>query len=835
MKHRPIRTVIARTAVLSLCAVISVVQTSMTWAQSPDSEAEEPATQLVDVPSGPLNQTIIAISNTYGIDVLVPNALVRGLGAPPVRGSYSAGEALQAALVGSGIVAQQTADGAYVLIKAATDATNEQGLAASAPEPSNVEEVIVYGAAKRETTLQYSDVSMTVFQERDLDNVRLRDFRRLDDLAPNVQFNESGQLSSVFVSIRGIESNPFIVNRAAIYIDGAPFRELDNAVMNRLRSIEVLRGPQSTLYGANSTAGLILVNTLEPGYDFEGNVRATTAFYDGDAAYTVDGFFAGPLVDDSLAGSLAFKVSQEDSFFPNEASSIGERGEIDELFLQGRLVWEPNEELTVKASAIVLDVDAPGIFDEEYLPKDRAAYDASYGMFNNGASIGRFEILQESPKDSQHREYIGSLTATYRLPVGTIDAALSYADEDEDSRGNDLDFTALPTAAGAAIFEQEIFNAELRYTSPESASFEYIVGISYYREEETVLVGTLVGTGTLDDFAFAPPQTNNSEDVAIFGSATLGLGIEGLSATAGLRFDHARRETDQTAGTLNFGPLGNVIFQDLNFSETFEEFLPRLALTYRQGSFLTLYASAAKGYIPGGFNLTVAQEAVADDLISFDSEEIWSYEIGAKTSFANGKGYLNGAIFLIDGDNWQEIQVITNEQGQVLSSSFIASDSSIENVGLELELKYKLTDALTLNASFGYVDAEYTRLMPNSVEDLSGNQVKLVPEYDANIALRYEHHSGFFARAEVSAIGETALDERNRFIRDPVEVFNFQAGFTRGRWTVRGFLENATNERFESGSAFDNFAFGFDGNSYASYDRPRVLGVELEMGFGTRR
>lgn len=698
-----------------------------------------------------------------------------------------------------------------------------------------VDEVIVYGAAKRQTTLQSSDVSVTVFTEADLDNVRLRDFRRLDDLVPNVQFNESGQLSSVFVSIRGIESNPFIVNRAAIYIDGAPFRELDNAVLNRISSVEVLRGPQSTLYGANSEAGLILINTLEPGFDFEGDLRTTASFYDGDAAYSVDGFFGGPLVDNSLAGSIAFKVSDEDSVFPNSLSSIGESGEIQELFLQGRLLWYANDSLTVKASGYVVDVDAPGIFDEEYMPSDRDLYDASYGQFNGGRSIGRFALLQDSPKNTDHREYIGVLTATYELPTGSIDGALSYSQEDEDSRGNDLDFTGLPTAAGAAIFEQEIWNAELRYTSPDSDVFEYIAGTSFYWEEETVLVGTLVGPGSLDDFSFAPPQTNNSEDVAVFGSATLGLGVEGLSVTAGLRYDRARRETDQTAGTLNFGPLGDVIFQDLNFDDTFEEFLPRLALTYRRGSVLTLYASAARGYIPGGFNLTVAQEAVADDVVSFDSEEVWSYEIGAKTTFANGKGYLNGAVFFIDGNNWQEIQVITNEQGQVLSSSFVASDAAIENLGLEFELRYFLTDKLTLDANFGYVDSEYTRLMPNSVEDLSGNQVKLVPEYDANIALRYDHPGGFFARAELSAIGETALDERNRFSRDPVEVWNFLAGYSSGRWTLRAFVENISNERYESGSAFDNFAFGFDGNAYASYDRPRMVGIEAEMSFGARR
>ena len=464
----------------------------------------------------------------------------------------------------------------------------------------------------------------------------------------------------------------------------------------------------------------------------------------------------------------------------------------------------------------------------------RALYDATYGMLNGGRSIGEFELLQDSPKDTQRTDTIGVLTATYYLPEGKLDAALSYTREEEDSRGNDLDFTGLPTAAGAAIFDQDIWNAEIRYTSPTSDVFEYIVGTSYYYEEETVLVGTLVGPGALPDFGFAPPQSNTSEDVALFGSATVGLGIPGLSLTGGLRYDRARRETDQTAGTLNFGPIGDVLFQDLAFEETFDQWLPRVSLSYRMNPDLTLYASAAKGYIPGGFNLTVAQEAVADDIIRFGSEEVWSYEAGFKSTFGDGSVVLNGAVFFIDGENWQEIQVRTNEQGVVETSAFIASDAAIENLGFELELTYYLSDSLTLTANAGYVDAEYTRLMPSGVEDLSGNQVNLLPEYDANIALRYESALGIFARAELSATGETALEERNRFFRDPIEVWNLQVGYDAGRWALRGFVENATNERYASGSGFDNFAFGFDGNFYSAFDRPRVVGIEAEFRLGAR-
>ncbi|MEM9759228.1 MAG: Plug domain-containing protein, partial [Pseudomonadota bacterium] len=116
-------------------------------------------------------------------------------------------------------------------------------------------------ATKRDTTLQDADVSATVLSASALRDARVTDIRRIDDLAPSVQFNESSPLGAVFISIRGVESNPFIVNRAAVYIDGIPFRELSNSVLTQLDAVEILRGPQSTLYGANTESGLVLIRT----------------------------------------------------------------------------------------------------------------------------------------------------------------------------------------------------------------------------------------------------------------------------------------------------------------------------------------------------------------------------------------------------------------------------------------------------------------------------------------------------------------------------------------------------------------------------------------------
>ena len=139
-------------------------------------------------------------------------------------------------------------------------------------------------------------------------------------------------------------------------------------------------------------------------------------------------------------------------------------------------------------------------------------------------------------------------------------------------------------------------------------------------------------------------------------------------------------------------------------------------------------------------------------------------------------------------------------------------------------------DGLKLTANFGYTDASYTDFQISETENLSGLPVKLVPEYDANIAARYERSQGLFFRAELNLTGDKPLDERSRAVRDTVAIVNLQAGYGGDAYSLWLFADNLTNERVESGLAFENFS-GSDGNFYAPYDAPRIVGLELEARF----
>lgn len=760
--------------------------------------------------------------------------------------------------------------GGFAIVLLAMGAAPAWGKAADGTESGGteaIEEILVTGQ-KRTETLMESDVAVTVMTEEFIDEARIRDLRRIDDLVPNVQFNESGQLSSVFVTIRGIESNPYIVNRAALYIDGIPFRELSNAVLSQIDSIEVLRGPQSTLYGANSEAGLLIINSRQSPLEREADVRMTAATFNGDQGYTLDGFLGGALVEGELSGSLAFRALKEDSYITNPASLTGEPGEIRDLFLQARMTWLPSDRLTINGTAYILDTKAPGLFDQEYAPIDRNLYDSLYGeFFNGGREVGRFEFLNDAPKHTDEKDVVAGVSATYELPYGALDAALSFTKLEKDSAGLDLDLTAgnhfqfpnpfhmpdnpafgppfiaLPGLAGRELENEEFWSGELRFTSPDSGLFSYIVGVSWYKEDKRTVLTTSAFNPMLGDynpFELTPPQFAKGEDFALFGSATFSLGLDGLSATVGLRQDWAKRETVQQEGPPLVIGFAQLNFFDIQLKESFTELLPRFVLSYEASEQLNFYASASKGYIPGGFNLTLAENAdIGEDLTIYDEETVWSYEVGAKTHLPDGRGYLNLAAFYIESDNWQEVRILTDEMGRVASSAFVGANADIESYGFEIETLYEPVENLKLVASFGYTKATYQDFLfqaGNMGEaaqefDLDGEPVKLVPEFDANLSALYEFESGFFVRGELSVTGDTPLDERSRAVRDTVPVVNLQAGYERERLRLQLFVENLTDERYQSGLAFDNFLFGADGTYYAPLDAPRIVGIELEVGW----
>ncbi|MEM6484121.1 MAG: TonB-dependent receptor [Pseudomonadota bacterium] len=722
-----------------------------------------------------------------------------------------------------------------------------------AQRPIPILEDILVTATKTDTSLQDLDVAATVIDRKTLLDARVTDIRRIDDLVPNVQFNDRGPLGAVYISIRGVESNPFIVNRAAVYIDGIPFRELNNSVLTQLEHVEVLRGPQSTLYGANTETGLIVINTKAPSTEFEASTTLTASSYPTGNAYQLDGLLSGALVNDTLLGSVSFRYSDRDLFLKNIGDSPQGQGQIEEAFLQARLRWEPTDQLTVNATAYVIDTSAPGVYPFDGAPVDINRYNQVYSdgvlfdptnpfnppPFNGDLRASSFKFVSDASKQSDLRDYTAGLSIKYTTSVGDIDFASSYRSENAEEFGFDADLTNGPLVGGGELDETDLWSAELRFSSLPGVPFSYSLGASFYSDRVADTFATLNGPGGIEDYVFAPAQEVRSDDFGLFGSVSYSpLTLSQLTATLGLRYDVARRETIQTAGVLDLG-FAEFVFDQLSLEDTFEELLPRLGLRYEANDYLTVYSNIAKGYLPGGFNITAALDGLQDDVIRFASEEMWSYEVGAKWSAPEANLYLAAATFFIDIDDYQEFSFFTDETGQLQSTGFITSLAAIESYGFEIEGFWEPLSGLTITANLGVVNSEYTDFGGASAANVIGNPVKLIPSYDGNVALRYESSAGWFVRGEVNFLGDTPLDEGNRTgfnvnavdTQPKIEIFGLQLGYATERLSTRLFVENATNERRISGASFPSAFFPIDGIFYASVDAPRTVGIELMLSY----
>lgn len=344
---------------------------------------------------------------------------------------------------------------------------------------------------------------------------------------------------------------------------------------------------------------------------------------------------------------MVASYSHADSFVRNIGSSIGEEGQLSEAFVQGKLRWTPSAAVTLDLLAQTSILRAPGLYEQEFLPIDRAVYNRNYAQaFNGGRRAGRFTLINDAPKRTAEDEVLlaGNLNVDFGGAV--LDFNASWRQLDVNSQGTDLDLTALPGAAGANRDDETFWNFEARLSSPAGARIQWMAGLNHYRSSESQILATLAGPGGLDDYVPAPLQATRSRDYAVFGQITVPL-LANVRLTAGARYERAEREKVQEAGVLDLGPFGQFQFPAEDLSRTFEEFLPKVSLDWRPDDALLIYASAAKGWIPGGFNLGAASSAVTRDFSGFGAETLWSYEVGAKLELLDRRLLVSGALFHI--------------------------------------------------------------------------------------------------------------------------------------------------------------------------------------------
>ena len=610
-------------------------------------------------------------------------------------------------------------------------------LAATSDELSELGEMVVTATKRGNERLQDVAVSITAIPQDRIERSGMDDFLDYAREVPGLGYqiltptgNRDDIRGGRRLNLRGIESGYDGVPTVAFYLDDAPVSVLDPKLFD-IERIEVLRGPQGTLYGANSMGGTIRIVTNKPVLNlFESRADAvlkTTRF--GAASYDVNGMANAPLIEDVLGLRAVAFYRNEGGIIDNvHPGTLGapalptEKDTDSEESWGARLLatWQPAAGVQITPSVFHQNtkVDGSGIWD---------------GAYRN------LTVLDQNVADPQRNDFtLYGLETRWQYGRAELFSSTSYSTiglhtvEDISRNFFNADLIA-PGQTQRSIVRTDTtrLSEEIRI-SFRGVRWSVVAGLFYLDEDRDFNQHYPREDGSSEPEFFAGTQHNDERQLAFFSEATYKLTSK-LALTAGARWFRGDQEQH-----VRFFSSGELDAQDGEASES--AISPKAQLSYRFNSDRMAYVSATKGFRPGGVNGVVPTEACTPDLArlglaeaprEFGSDELWSYEVGSKLSFANHRATLDAAAYFID---WMDVQqtVLLTDCG----FTFLGNVGAARSKGLEVEFAVKPTERLRLSGSLGGTDAKFTKSNPD-IGILEGDRLTLVPRWTAAASAQY--------------------------------------------------------------------------------------------------
>jgi len=699
---------------------------------------------------------------------------------------------------------------------AAQDATQDQAAAVAD---------IVVTAQRREQRLQEVPLAVSAFSMESLEDGKVESLLNLDGKVPNVVLAPVGAypFASAFY-IRGLgyaDVESSFEPSIGVELDGVYLSRNVGAVQDffDVGGITILRGPQGTLYGRNTIGGVVSVQSRRPSFDFGARGQLT---FGSNGRQELRAGVEGALIEDKLAGKFSLLAKTYDGYVKNEDGR--DLGAQDVLSMRGALTWQPTD--TFDATLIIdytKDEGTGAAFQNASLPNMVLP---GYGQpaDNDGdpflAHIGD-DIFSDL-------DALGiTLNANWDLGAVKLTSITGYRKTDTEVL-SDFDATPIPFMTVHRDETHDQFSQELRLSSNTEGKLTYVVGAYYMTQEYDIATGQygLVFGGPTAGSTIYTQQ--KSDSWALFGQADYEI-IPNLTLTAGGRY--SKEEKTFTTQPL-FYPNAKT------FDASFDDFSPKLGVSYKWSDTLMTYAQYSRGFRAGGFNGRAGSfEAVGP----YDSETVDSYEIGVKSDLFNRRLRLNASIFTTDyKDMQQSVQQLI--PGTLINQTLVANVGAATISGFEGEATALLTDAFTVSASIGYLDASYDDFMANlgdglGVIDRTYLPMPYAPKWSNSVTFNYKQNYEFgqvTAQASVrhmsdmftsfntlNATNDLTLRKANTIVDGSVAL-----ELPDGRWRVSLWGKNLTDE------LVINNTFGV-GALLASrvYQPPREIGVDLSFTF----
>lgn len=724
-----------------------------------------------------------------------------------------------------------------------------QSPAATAEKSSVLEEVVVTARRRGEESLQNVSIAVSVLSEEALRDAGIVEFAEVAARTPSFTFQEQiGNQQEVVV--RGIGTLRLTGSAAepsvGTFIDEVYVGRRGTATppMFDLQRVEVVRGPQGTLYGKNVVGGAVNLITAQPSFETSGRASLSYGQYDvrgGQDMLGAEAYVTGGL-SDTVAGRLAVQYREHDGYSYNIVRDEV-LDEYEGYALRGSLLIQPSDRLDIRLTGDFSHNEGTG---QSRKPEDDPTI-PGLGPTLTGGLRSPDPRVSESPWSQwEDRDTLG-LTARvdYRLESGpTLTYLGAYRDGDFEGRYSLVGITSPPSLTDAANGQVETYEAitqDLRLSSADGA-LRWVAGLYYLREETDVVDNSIatsflsvLGPGSVGDILDGEllyEQTNVTTSYAVYGELNWDF-AERLTLTVGGRYTWDDKDYDNRSECLDFGaqddfifcvaPLG-AEFWDISTSRDWSEFTPKVGLDWRVSDEALLYLSAAKGFKGGGWQGKPGTEAAA--LASYDPETAWTYEAGAKTQWADGRLRLNLAVFYTNFDDLQVEQL--DDTGLTL---IIDNAASAKIKGVEIETVFAPVPAVQLWLSGSYIDSEYEDFIDSSGADLSGNSLARTPEIMLNVGGSFSASVAdsltLRGRLEYSWQDEMPWGVENTVYEGSYGLLDarLSLGSSDGRWEAALYGKNLSDELYRVD------VIPFLGDVFARYAPPRSYGLQLTTSF----
>jgi iron complex outermembrane receptor protein len=677
-------------------------------------------------------------------------------------------------------------------------------------------ETMTVTAEKREDDVQKVPGAISVLSDVQIEDGGIVATEDLSRQVPNLQFNSVGSRRHGLMYMRGIKSIPKGEPATGLYIDGVGYAKsfMFDYPLFDVERIEVLRGPQGTLYGRNTMGGVINVHTKQPGNETSAHATATYGSYN---LQEVKGSWRFPLIEDRVFVGISGVALRRDGFTDNDTEAHGRDG----CHREGEAGRMHLRFLPSKAWDVTVSLDGQHHDDGAY-PYRRTARNA---LVRQGIlAKDRAFHYSHDYEGSQQNDYWGaSLKAVHILPAATVTSITAYRDYDSDEK-IDSDFSPYDMKRTFLLEKEETVTQEFRIASPEQArTLKWIGGIYGFhidaQERQTNVFraamagspanpfGTGTGARTID-------TGNENNGYALFGQVSRTF-FGDLELTFGLRYEYEKAETKSATYDTPDGGATVAVGTSRACSNDFTALLPKFAATWHWSRDHMTYVSVARAHRSGGFNDSAAP---AGDY-AYDEEHSWHYEAGVKSTWLDNRLVMNVAVFYIDLEDEQValFNAATNKP-------YLKNAGESHRLGVETEVRFRPLAGLDLIAGCGWIEAQYDKYRDTAAGvDYKGNHVVGVPEYTYHVGLQYRHALtgpwSLFGRMDLEGVGARYWDDGNSVRHAPYELVHLRLGIEGEHADLHFWVKNLFDKEYQ---AFENTAAGLTQDG-----PPLTLGLSL--------